>query len=95
MFVVLKVDHDHEGNEWLSLKNIYDNVESCHLYINKKRASDEINIKYNHFNFVTLYHKREIDEKVNVVNKVYHHNFNGYNIKCDYVIEEINMNQDY
>lgn len=26
MFVVLKVDHDHEGNEWLILKNIYDYI---------------------------------------------------------------------
>jgi hypothetical protein len=95
MFVVFKVDQDHEGNEWLVLKNIYDCIESCHLYINRKRISDELNIKYNKFNYMTLYHKREIEEKVDAVNKVYQHNFKGYNVKCDYIIEEIILNQDY
>lgn len=84
IFAVSYVSYDHEGNEWLVLKGIYDCVDLCHDYIKSKRTNNNI----------TLFHKREPNSKRDAHIEVYNHNFQEHP-KYDYVIEEIKINQHY
>lgn len=85
LFAVHKVDHDHEGNEWLKLKGVYDTHEKCHDYINGKRTNP---------NYITLIHKRTVEETEDALDIVYKLNFR-YPVKCDYIIEQIMCNENY
>jgi hypothetical protein len=83
VFAVSYVDYDRDGNEWLQLKGVYDNIDLCHSYINSKRNNDNI----------TLFHQHGLNER-DALDIVYNHNFRN-NPKCDYMIEEITLNQAY
>lgn len=83
VFTVSYVDYDHDGNEWLVLKGIYDSIDLCYSYIDSKRNNDNI----------TLFYRRELNGK-DARDIVYNHNFRQ-TPKCDYIIEEINLNQAY
>ena len=83
LFVLSKVYKD-QNKTHLKLINIYDDVDLCHLYVNYKRTTSHI----------TLFHKRMIEEKEDIIDQIDYHNHHC-NQKCDYVIEEIILNQNY
>ena len=67
----------------LRLEGVYDDIDLCYLYVNHKRTT----------NHITLFHKRMIDQD-DIKDVINHHNQYS-NQQCDYVIEEIVLNQNY
>lgn len=78
LFVVYFVRYDHDGNEWLVLKSIYDNIEKCYDYIKNNR-------KYE--NKITLIHQYDEKKPDGACDAAYNQNFNNVE-QCDYVIEQ-------